>query len=85
MEEGLAVDNAKIVPEGYPAFGKKVSLGGSASWWQIVPAEKKTNLGLFGGAFTADRVLAGEKKQIFTYRCVTCGYLESYAPDLKAG
>jgi hypothetical protein len=82
MEEGLAVDNTKIVPEGYSAFGKNVSLGGSASWWQIVLAEPNTPAGLFGDSFTADKVLAGNKIQIFTYRCSTCGFLEAYAPDL---
>ncbi len=81
MEEGLAVDNAKTVPEGYPAYGKRVSLGGSASWWQITPADPGLKVGPIGD-FTADRVLAGQKKQIFTYRCPDCGYLESYAPDL---
>ncbi|TFH31674.1 MAG: hypothetical protein E4G99_13670 [Anaerolineales bacterium] len=82
MEEGLAVDNAKIVPEGYPAFGKNVTLGGSASWWQIVPAQPNTKAGPFGESFMADKVLAGERQQIFTYCCSSCGYLEAYAPKL---
>lgn len=82
MEEGLAVDNIKVINENHPAHGKNVSLGGSASWWQIVPAEANTSAGLFGGGFAVSKVIAGEKKQIFTYRCSNCGYLEAYAPDL---
>jgi hypothetical protein len=83
MHEGLAVDNIKIVPEGYRAFGKNVTLGGSASWWKIVPAEPNTRASPFGDNFTTDKILTGDKKQIFTYRCSDCSYLEAYAPDLS--
>ena len=82
MEEGLAVDNAKVVQENHPAFGKNVSLGGSASWWQIVPADPNTTAGPFGDTFTVSKIIAGEKIQIFSYRCSVCGFLEAYAPDL---
>jgi predicted nucleic-acid-binding Zn-ribbon protein len=83
LVEGLAVDNSKIVPEGYPAYGKKLKLGGSASWWRLVPAEKNARKAgpLPGADFEADKVVAGERFQIFTYRCEQCGYLESYAPQ----
>jgi hypothetical protein len=82
MQEGLAVDNSKIVPAGYPAFGKRVKLGGSASWWRIVLKDlgaKPVN-SVLGESFEADMVLAGEPVQIFSYRCVECGFLEAYAP-----
>jgi len=82
LEEGLAVDNAKVVPEAHPAFGKNLTMGGSASWWKIIPAAPNTSAGPFGDTFAVSKVIAGEKKQIFTYRCSDCGYLEAYAPDL---
>ena len=83
MEEGLAVDNSKTVPAGYPAYGKRVKLGGSASWWRIVPKDpgSKPVNSILGESFEADMVLAGEPVQIFSYRCTVCGFLEAYAPQ----
>jgi hypothetical protein len=83
MEEGFTVDNSKgsTILAGYKAYGKDVRLGGSSSWWKIVTPEENTSAGLLGGdAFLVDRVLAGEPIQVFTFRCLECGYLESYAP-----
>lgn len=80
LEEGFTVDNSKPVHEGYPAFGKNVKLGGSSSWWRLVPAEADAKAGMFG-EFSVGRVLAGEPFQVFTYRCTQCGHLEAYAPS----
>ena len=83
LQEGFTVDNNKIVPSGYPAFGENVKLGGSHSWWQIVPAQEGQTAGVFAPeTFKLDRVLAGERIQVFTYRCEHCGFLEAYAPKL---
>jgi hypothetical protein len=82
MEEGLAVDNGTDVHKAHPAYGTNVSMGGSASWWQIVDAEPNSSAGPFGDTFRVDKVIHGDKIQIFTYRCTNCGYLEAYAPDL---
>lgn len=83
MEEGFTVDNNKPVHDGYPAYGKKVKLGGSSSWWRLVPAEPNAKAGLLG-EFAVARVLAGEPYQVFTYRCSQCGYLEAYAPSTQS-
>lgn len=82
MQEGFAVDNSKVVSAGHPAYGKRVKLGGSSSWWQVAPAKQGQSAGILGEeTFKLDLVLAGESIQVFTYRCQDCGYLESYAPD----
>ncbi len=83
-EEGLAVDNSKTVPAGYPAYGVRVKLGGSASWWRIVPKDSgsKPVNSILGESLEADMVLAGEPIQIFSYHCVDCGFLEAYAPEV---
>lgn len=82
LEEGLAVDNSKQVQDDHPAFGENLSMGGSPSWWRIVPADPGSSAGVLGLSFKVSKIISGQKRQIFTYRCSECGYLESYAPDL---
>ena len=82
MVEGLAVDNSKQVQDAHPAYGKNLSMGGSPSWWRIIPAQPDASVGLLGNSFQVNKVIDGQKIQIFTFRCSDCGYLESYAPDL---
>lgn len=73
MTEGLTVINSERVKltEGHPAFGNRVSLGGSCSWWAVAAPEK---------AGIADKVLTGSSYQVFAYRCDQCGFLELFAP-----
>jgi predicted nucleic-acid-binding Zn-ribbon protein len=82
LEEGLAVDNSKQVQDDHPAFGENLSMGGSPSWWRITPANPDASVGVLGHSFKVAKIITGEKRQIFSYRCSDCGYLESYAPDL---
>jgi hypothetical protein len=86
MEEGFAVDNEKFLDPPPPAFGERISLGGSESWWKLLKPknEKDGTVGLLGKNLKAEKVIYEKKGiQIFTYRCKDCGYLEAYAPKLQ--
>jgi len=83
MDEGFTVDNAKVINENHPAYGPRMKLGGSHSWWQLFDAGAgETDVSpLPGFSFTAAKVLRGTAGlQVFTYRCQDCGFLEAYAP-----
>lgn len=73
MREGLSVINSERVKikAGHPALGNRVTLGGSCSWWEVAAPEKPG---------IVDKVLAGEPRQMFAYRCDQCGFIELYAP-----
>lgn len=87
MEEGFAVDNDKVLNPPHPAYGERMSLGGSESWWRLSEPkdEKDGSVGLFGMGFKAEKVIYDTQGiQVFVYRCQDCGFLESYAPQLKS-
>lgn len=73
MKEGFTVLNSERVKitEGHPAFGDRVLLGGSCSWWGLKAPDSPG---------IAEKVLTGEPHQIFAYRCEQCGYVELFAP-----
>ncbi len=86
MELGFNVDNDKVLSVPHPAYGERMKLGGSESWYRLSEpsSEKEGKVSLFGHGFKADYVIADSNgMQVFTYRCQGCGFLESYAPNLK--
>jgi hypothetical protein len=86
MEQGFTVDNDKVLDVPHPAYGERMKLGGSESWYRLSKpsSDKEGKVSLFGHGFMADLVIADSKGiQVFTYRCVDCGFLEAYAPKLK--
>jgi hypothetical protein len=83
MEEGFAVDNDKVLSPPHPAYGERMSLGGSESWWRLSApkSDKDASVGVLGMGFKAEKIIYEKQGiQIFTYRCQDCGYLEAYAP-----
>jgi hypothetical protein len=84
MVKGFTVDNAKVINDPHPAYGPRMKLGGSHSWWQLFDAQTGETVvsPLPGMNFNAARVLRGTQGiQVFTYRCQDCGLLEAYAPS----
>lgn len=85
MEEGFAVDNSKVINPSHPAFGPRMKLGGSESWFRLSDpsSPKESTVSILGVGFQAQRIIADNNGiQVFTYRCRDCGFLEAYAPDL---
>jgi len=54
-------------------------LGDTAKWWQVQVGEGAS---LFGAAVSGHVLVKpqGDPLLVLHYRCVDCGYLESYAP-----
>lgn len=73
MREGLTALNRELaqLSEGHPAIGTRMMLGAACSWWELRAPDKPG---------IADKVLTGEPRQIFAYRCDQCAFMELFAP-----